>query len=253
MYLVYIDDSGDTGLPSQTKTITKGYVLSAMLIKDTNWLTTLDQFVRFRRFLYQQFRIKQGSELKASFLIHGNGAFEKLKTSNDARMKIYKMALHLQVKIGGIINWAVVIDKSKWEAKNYQMSLLEASWRMMFERLERFTTKNNETCMVFPDQGNEVYVKGLLREMRRFNNPNSAYTKRVLLKRELNKLVEDPNFRISHESYFIQMADLNAYAAHRHIFPEPWFGSEYWDYLGDTRLEDVNRLRKGPKGIVLRP
>ncbi len=182
MYLVYIDDSGDIGLPSQTKTITKGYVLSAMLIKDINWLSTLDQIIKFRRFLYQRFKLKQSSELKASFLIHGNGPFEKLKTSDEARMKIFKMALRLQTKIGGIINWAVVIDKSKWEAKNYKMSMLEAVWRTMFERLERFTTKNNEMCMVFPDQGNEVYVRGLLREMRRFSNPKSAFNKNLTLK-----------------------------------------------------------------------
>lgn len=65
------------------------------------------------------------------------------------------------------------------------------------------------------------------------------------------RIVEDPNDRQSHDSYFIQLADWNAFAAHRskYIDPMPGVDRGMWDQLGDRRLLAVNRLAGGPPGI----
>lgn len=252
MYLAYCDESGDTGLPKATGSYTKAYTISVILIRDTQWLTTLNQVIDFRKFLNKNFGIQQGIELKASYLIHGNGPLKTLGLSESSRMKIYKMGLSLQRKLG-ILTWAVVMDKGKWENKNYKKPLLDATWENMIERIERFTNDKKETCMVFPDEGNEKYVTGIFRRMRRFGRPNSKYSPSTSLNRNAELIIEDPIFKKSEASYFIQLADLNSYAAYRHVFPESWFGKEYWDLLGTSRVEDVNKLSGGPVGIVLRP
>lgn len=63
------------------------------------------------------------------------------------------------------------------------------------------------------------------------------------------RIVEDPSDRHSEESYFIQLADLNAYAALRHVSPSKRLGPEMWEELGETRLADANRIAGGPVGI----
>lgn len=254
MYFVYIDDSGDTGLPTGTNPQqTIAYTLSAVLIRDVDWLSTLNEISKFRGFLQKNFGIKHSAELKANYLIHSKGPLAYLKLSDEARMKIYKMALKLQVNMKTVITWAVVIDKVRWAKKGYRLSVMDAAWQNMVERLERFTAEKQEPCMVFPDNGNDKYVRGIFRRMRRFSRPNSMFSGSGMLERNAELIMEDPSFRRSNDSYFIQLADLNAYAAYRHVFPGKWFGAEYWDYLGDCRYEKVNKWAGGPRGIVLKP
>ena len=71
--------------------------------------------------------------------------------------------------------------------------------------------------------------------------------------KNLENIVEDPSDRESHESFFIQLADLNAYAAAQTIRPGANIGGELWDGLGDSRILEVNVLRKGPPGIKVWP
>ena len=70
-------------------------------------------------------------------------------------------------------------------------------------------------------------------------------------------IVEDPSDRLSHASYFIQAADLCAYAAVRKARPTKKLGGEMWDLLGDAkedcRIGEVNKLSGGPRGIKVWP
>lgn len=252
MYLVYIDDSGDTGFKSAGSP-TDAFILSAVIVKDEDWLNTLDQIISFRRFLFQNFGLRQRDELKAGYLIHGTGPFSKLRTSEAARMRIYKQTLRFQQKLGTIKTWAILIDKDKWEGKGWNIGIRDVAWENMIQRIEAYTRYGKENCMIFPDEGHPAFVRGMFRRMRRFNLVQSAYEPGRKLSRPATFIVEDPNYRHSNESYFVQLADMNAYAAYRHIFPESYFGAEYWDELGDAREEKVNRIRGGPTGIVVRP
>ncbi len=231
-------------------------MLSAVIVKDTDWLVTLDQARAFRQFAYRQFGLKTRDELKANHLIHGTGPFATLKINDAARMRLYRQALRFQQKVGTIKTWAVVIDKPLWETEQRRAEVREAAWKHMIERIEAFTRHNHDNAIVFPDEGNPDFVRALFRKMRRFSYVPSAFEPGSFISRPFTSLIEDPSFRKSHESYFIQFADLNAYAAHRHVFPRAYFGADYWDELGDARVSQVNLLRRHglrPTGIVVRP
>ena len=88
--------------------------------------------------------------------------------------------------------------------------------------------------------------------MRRFNHVPSAFGS-PSLGRNAENIVEDSSDRRSKESFFIQLADLNAYPAYRKVFPGTTFGGEIWDELGTARVLQVNSLRGGPPGIVVWP
>ena len=78
-------------------------------------------------------------------------------------MRIYKQALKLQTKLGTLSTWSVAINKTKWNTKFPQKEILHNAWRFMIQRIERFTNYGEDTAMIFPDEGEEKYVRGLLK------------------------------------------------------------------------------------------
>jgi hypothetical protein len=108
--------------------------------------------------------------------------------------------------------------------------------------------------MIFPDEGHGFFIRQRLRHMRRFHYIPQHWG-RGTIAFPLQRIVEDPSERKSQDSYFIQLADWNAYAAHRSRYVDPAASvpGDLWDELGDARLEAVNAVRGGPPGIVKYP
>jgi hypothetical protein len=80
-----------------------------------------------------------------------------------------------------------------------------------------------------------------------------------MLKRPARLLVDDPVPRQSHQSYFLQAADLVAYAAFRFVYPPPVRArppvvtAKTWEELGDARFKPVSGFKGGPDGLVIYP
>lgn len=126
------------------------------------------------------------------------------------------------------------------------------AWEFAIQRLERFGTDEEENVHVLPDEGHGYFIRSKLRAMWRHSAPPSAFGSGILDRKAAN-IVEDSSDRRSHESYFVQLADLNAYAAFRHVHPRPHFDGTVWDELGDSRHTQVNDVRGGPPAIVSWP
>lgn len=248
MYFAYFDESGDSGLNPSSPT--RSFTLCGLLIHDQNWLLALDQTVAFRRYLRDQFRIPSRMELKASWLIHNKGDVRSAGLTFSARMAVYKAVMRFQRKFGLFHTFAIVINKPR--IRKSETDVREHAWRFALQRLERFGTAKKDNIHVLPDEGHGDFILKKIREMRRFHRVPSAFGEETLDRRAEN-IVEDPSDRNSKNSYFIQLADLNAYAAFRRVYPGPNFGPDVWDSLGNTRIPDVNKLRGGPPGIVVWP
>ena len=247
MFFAYFDESGDTGLDlSPTDT----FALSALLVNNRQWLTALDKTVAFRRYLRDQFHIPTRAELKASWLIHNKGDIKPSGLTYKARMAAYLAAMRFQRKCGVFRTFTILVKKSSITKRPFDVR--EVAWRYAIQRLERFGTANNDNLHVIPDEGHGDFIVKKIRTMRRFSNVPSAFGTPPL-KRNAENIVEDASERNSRESYFVQLADLNAYAAFRKVFPSPNFGENIWDELGDVRVLDVNKVRGGPPGIVIWP
>jgi len=259
MHLIYIDESGDSGIITGKKKIgTEFYTLSALIIKESYWLTTLNSFIEFRRFLKDEYKIPMMSELKATDFINNSGPFSTLGYTDKMRMNLYKMALKKLSRLEGIKTWAILFKKREWEKKYPKLDIFQTSWQNMIERIERFTTKLDERCIVFPDEGRDEKIRSIMRQLRRFSRPQAHY-KKTTLKCNAELVLEDPNIRESHNSYIIQFTDYIAYAASRAVYQKPLCGEKYWDYLGDIRDDSVNAIsrkteRKDLKfGIAIKP
>lgn len=247
MYFAYFDESGDAGWDSSPSS---AFTLAAILIHENDWLSTLDEIVGFRRYLRDDFGISPRTELKANWLIHRKGSLKHVPLSFSARMNVYRAALRFRGKCGTLQTFAIVINKGL--SKNRSEDARSRAWTFAIQRLERFGSDVEENIHVFPDEGHGYFIRNRLRQMRRFSLVRSAYGSEWLDRKATN-IIEDSSDRRSHESYFIQLADLNAYAAYRHIHPAQKVDGSYWDELGDSRVTAVNKLKGGPTGIVSWP
>jgi hypothetical protein len=248
MYFAYFDESGDSGMDAASPTAT--FSLACVLIRDTAWLDALDQTVKFRKFLKDQFRIPLKAEIKAAWLIHNKGDVRVANLSFSARMAAYMASMRFQRKAQLFKTFSVVIKKREINARNIDPR--ERAWHFAIQRLERFGSSNSAMIHVIPDEGHADFIIKKIRAMRRFHFVPAAFGGDAL-RRDARNIVEDASERNSKRSYFIQLADLNAYASFRKVFPSTNFGDAIWDELGDARLAEVNAIRGGPTGIVAWP
>jgi hypothetical protein len=251
VYLTYIDESGSTG--DVAKGGSKSYTLGCVLIRAAQWHATLDALIGYRRYVKNQFGLLARAEIKANYLLQNGGAFRDLALSERARHSIYRGMLRLCPKID-IKAFAVVIRKDLLVASDPH----DRAWTFLFQRLERLTTKDGTQVVIFHDEGDEQRVRALARKARRAGMAGSAFGpgwRNV----PFRGLVDDPVSRRSHESLFLQLADLVAYAAFRRVYPPPARTVQIapevmWDELGGARMAEVNQRSGGPSpGIVAWP
>ncbi|MEX2570439.1 MAG: DUF3800 domain-containing protein [Gemmatimonadota bacterium] len=250
MYLCYVDESGDSGYAAQGSPST-AFVLSAVLLQHTEWADLLDRLKTMRGYFHQKFGVSRRVELKANYLIHRKGPFKTMGLSPTERLKIYEYVMRMQEKETRFTTFAVLIDKGKIN-KPQSVDPRAQAWKLLIERIDNFTG-TDENVMLFPDAGHGYFIQRMVRRMRRHHRVESAFEPGTFLEADALRLVEDPSDRVSHDSYFIQLADLNAYAALRTVHPSTNMDGRYWEMLGERRLEAVNRIRGGPVGIKVFP
>ncbi len=248
MLLAYIDASGDPG-PSGP---TSHYVIAAVIVQDKQWSTVFDDVLGFRRYLRDQFGLKLRDEVKGAELARGSGPWAKLKIvpGERVRQSIYRGFMRLQVKTGGIKTFAIAVDKSKLTTPQ---EIRLSGWRLLFERLETYCKHEGDLVMLIPDEGDFAFCRALARKMRRFATVGSMLQPGTYLERPFVHLVDDPSERKSHESYLVQLADLNAYAAYRRVAPTTKFPQFMWDQLDTALVLAANKYSGGPPAIKLGP
>lgn len=224
------------------------------------WTATFDELISYRRWVRDRFGIPVRAEIKANFLLRNGGPFRHNPLSERARYALYRSLLRLQPKLG-LDAFAVVIDKEKASRKfSEARAASDVAWEYLLQRLERRATKSSPKLdvMVIHDEGDETSVRKRARKARRAGTAGSAFGT-GMLKRPFTRLIDDPVPRSSHQSYFLQLADLNAYAAFRRLYPPPdrpvqIVPQTMWDELGSARFRPVRSLyRGGPVGIVPGP
>lgn len=249
--LSYIDESGDTGFGEQRSSTT--YTLGCVVINSSHWGGVLDEYVEFRRRLKNKFKIPVRAELKANFVLRGNGTLKHLNLSPAERGLIFRSHVKFVADNPYIHVFAVVATKS---GRISGHELFQVSWVRLFQRLERTSEAlGSSTVQLIHDQGEDESIRKLARWSRRRLSAGSQ-TGSGSVDRPFKNLVEDPVSRDSRASYFVQMADFAAYAAYRRLHP----GSEKiqqiiphktWDLYGDALLTRVTNTRPGTaKAIV---
>lgn len=245
-----MDESGDPGLVGQGSPMPT-YTVGAVCVPDARWVGLFEELIQFRRSLRHNFGFYMREEIKGSELAKGSGPWLRLGLSDKKRKYIYRSFMRLQGGSQAVKTYAVVVHKAACDDPEM---VRRTAWRYALQRVERLATKHNTTAMLFPDSGQYVWMRRLTREMRRHSVVGSMFGGSTLDRPLLKVLVDDPVERDSEQSYLIQLADLNAYAAFRNRIVIPQFPNLMWRELGPAILREANQNKPGQEpGIVMGP
>jgi hypothetical protein len=229
------------------------------MVESSAWATSFDGLIAFRRWVRPAFGLRVRDEIKANYLLRNGGAFRDLKKplSEAARFKLYRSCMRIQPKLG-LSTFAVVIDKQQAAQRSGRRPASDIAWEYLLQRLERRASHEATEMLVFHDEGDALTIRGRARKSRRAGTAGSAFGT-GMLSVPFVRLIDDPIPRQSHESYFVQLADLSAYAAFRRVYVPPPRAVQIvpqtmWDEIGASRFRPVRAARFGdPPGIVPGP
>lgn len=253
MYLMYVDESGDCGL---VRSPSRYFVLSGLVVHESNWQSSLNDLVTFRRSLRTRFGLKLREEIHASAMVHTPGPLSRIRL-ND-RLLILRLFGDQLAKMTAIRFVNVVIDK---QGKSADFDVFEIAWKVLIQRLENTIENTNfpgsrnpqERGALFPDQTDNEKLRKLLRKMRHFNYvPNQAPFGSGSRNLVIDKVIEDPHFKDSQHSYFVQAADLTAFFLYQSLAPNKQMrkhgGANYFKRLEPVLCKVASS--KDPLGIV---
>lgn len=254
MYFAYIDESGDSGAG---KGASKTYTLGCLLVSTDQWNEVFESLLSFRRRLRDRYGVRASDEIKARYLIKGNGPLRHLGDSPNDRRVIYRSHFQLLSSLP-VLAFGVVIRKSS----NFEQGrdLRSLAWHTLLQRLERSTRKggfiSGQQVMLIHDEGDAELVRREARKSRRWITAGNAFSGGGSMSQFVN-LIEDPSPRASHHNYFIQCSDLVAYSAFRAAIPgsarsDAVCTSSTWHLLDSSIMRAVNSVKGYVPGVVIR-
>jgi hypothetical protein len=264
MYLMYVDDSGDCGMPADGSP-SNLFCLSGLVVHELRWKQTLADLAAFRRWLRCRYKVNIEDELHAAEMINKPS---KLAASLQRLRKHERLAIirHFADAIAGlsdvnVIN--VVVDKRTGKVPNKD-EVFRWAWYAMFQRFENTIRYQNfpgpknsdDQGLVFPDNTDGQKLKRFLQQMR-LSNPlkvqqvSGAF---VYDDKPIRVIIEDPVLRDSRESYFIQAADCAAFLLKQSVEPSSYMkrhgGNAYLGRLDPVLCKRASDKDPSGKGVV---
>jgi len=258
MYLMYVDESGDTGRSQGSSTY---FMLTGIVIHETQWKAALTQLINFRKALKKDYGLRLRDEIHAADLITRPGADLAKRINKATRLLILRRFVDEIDKLPGVSIINVVVTKS---GKRASYDPFDMAWKALIQRLENTIANQNfpvahagtEFGMIFPDDTSRKKLRLLLRKMGAYNPiPNAAASfgsgYRDL---PLTYVIEDPHYKDSEHSYFIQAADCVAYLLYQKHAPNKYMrtkgGANYFNRLKGSLCTVAASLKGDPQGIV---
>lgn len=206
MHIVYVDESSD-----QDAGVT---IISALMIPAATWAESFARVRRFRRELKQSDGMYVQKELHAWKLVSGRGHIATGIVTKFRRCEIFKEHVRLATELPGARLFNAVFPSRE----------LERAMERLLNRINTCAAAQDSHFLLVCDQGKEETYTRLARRMRVYNPIPSRFgawdvsgtsTKSI----PLHRMVEDPFFKDSRQSYFIQLVDMCCFALLRREYP----------------------------------
>jgi hypothetical protein len=208
MHIVYVDESADQDAGAA--------IISALVVPAESWADSFARLRRFRRELKQSDGIYVQKELHAWKLVSGRGAIAPGIVTKHRRCEIFKEHTKLATELPGARLFSAV----------FPTKAVERAMERLLNRINTCVGAQESQLLVVCDEGKEEMYTRLARRMRVYNPIPSRFgawaaegssTKSIPLRR----MIEDPFFKDSKQSYFIQLVDMCCYALLRREYPLP--------------------------------
>ena len=250
---MFADESGDCGLVNSPTTF---FALTGLVIHELRWKACLDQILAFRRKLRDDLGLKLREEIHSGALISRPGSLARIP--KHLRLKIIRdfadeMALMQELNL-----ISVLVDK---QTKTPPYDVFENAWRALIQRFENtikcgnFSGPKNadDRGLLVCDHTDGKKLVQLVRRMNVYNPvPNQPQFGGGYRNLALQFLIEDPVFRDSEWSQFIQAADVCAYILYQFACPSSYMrqkgGRNYFKRL--MPILCLKAAQSDPHGIV---
>lgn len=200
MLFVYMDDTGDNQHV--------GY--SALLIDDPLWNASFNAVKELRKKLKTDHGIYLSKELHAWKFVSGRGRPSSRGISIKQRIDIFNEILRFVSQLPNV----KLINA---HAKRQQKGRL---YERLLVRIHRTADSEEKNAIIITDVGGEFIYRKIYRRLKVYNPVASKFgtwsNGKTWKNIPLHRLLEDPFFKDSQSSYFIQLCDFCAYALHRH-------------------------------------
>lgn len=199
MLLYYLDESYDASK----------FAMSAIRVESVKWTNIFKQVKEFRRELKDKYGIYTTKEIHSTDFVRGKGKIAPDFVSKPMRAQAFhEMLLFLTKQPVQILNACI-------EQKGHADGHLFALERLL-NRIQVNASKLGQEFMLIIDEGREGEIRKLTRKMTVHNYITSkvgAWADGSPAKNiGLDRLIEDPTFKTSDSSYFLQFADCVAFS-----------------------------------------
>ena len=228
----YVDESYDS----------ERFCLSAISIRHNQWQDCFRRVQQHRRLLKENDGVYVRKEIHAHELVGGRGQIAAQVIGKHRRSRIYHSLLRLVAELPEVRIFNVCLETKgrkdpQLDAWDRLLNRIERSMvaaekieiplrRELLSQLPAGSTRDGDAlqtrllsyyprALIFADEGRETEITRVYRKMTVFNPVPSQYgtwkegaTKNLPLER----IIEDPIFKKSHHSFFIQLADCVSFA-----------------------------------------
>ncbi|MCI0404638.1 MAG: DUF3800 domain-containing protein [candidate division Zixibacteria bacterium] len=250
MYLMYVDESGDSGLVNSP---TRYYILSGLVVHELRWQTYLNELINFRRRMKEQFGLRLREEIHASNLISRPGELVRIGRHN--RLTIIRAFATTLASMTDLNLINIKVDKF---GKSSDYNVFGNARTALIQRFENTISYRNFPGPANPDDRGFILcdhtenkkLMQLLRQMRRYNPvPHQSGFGRGYRDIPLRYVIEDPSFRDSAHSYFVQAVDLAAFLLYQRLNPNAYMrknsGQNYF-----LKLQPILCLPASPRDLL---
>lgn len=200
--IAYIDESYDDEV----------FAMCALIVPVAHWRETFEALKAHRQQLKAVYGIFTSKELHALEFVSGRGRISERMIPKGLRVQLFRETMDM---LAGLRHVHVI--SGAWPMSGIEKREIHAkAFSRIAERLQRRAVQNNSHIIRMVDEGKDVELRRIARRSAIYNMVGSRYgmwedgapSKNI----PNGRLIEDPIFRSSARSYFLQLADFVAYA-----------------------------------------
>lgn len=200
--IAYIDESYDDEV----------FAMSALIVSVAHWRETFEVVKAHRQRLKAVYGIFTSKELHALEFVSGRGRVSDRMIPKGLRAQLFRETMDMLAGLGH-----VRVISGAWPMDGTDKRDIHArAFSRIAERLQRRAVENGSHILRMVDEGKDVELHKIARRSAIYNMVGSRYggwedgspAKNI----PNDRLIEDPIFRSSARSYFLQLADFVAYA-----------------------------------------
>jgi hypothetical protein len=253
----YIDESGDSDVYAITA-LAIPFLRRTALVWRIAWPGNFDAVKDWRKYIKNTHGIPMRKELHGHKFASGRGHYRlgKQQFSQKAAAAVYRDLLS---RLSFLPDASIISVVGTNNSQLYGQTKLEAMLYALLQRMRTACVKARRNGLVFFDEGHGEYRK-LYRRSLHYLPTGSMYGgwPGATINLPLDNFTKDGNEKDSKHSYYIQLADMIAYALFLKIKGErggltPWQGVNHLETLYDqipiSKL-NLKASTKDPQGIV---